>query len=278
VVVFTANSETPTVIRAMKMGAFDYIEKPPVQDRLLGSIRAALGEDERRRQNRERVEKIMDRIGRLSPEEIAVFDAARMMNAASSTIDERAGAGAIPTAVVPPAADHADDEGDADEQAAEDATPHEDNLAGMPGFPELSSRLRQTLEHLLRGDSEKQAAMHLGLSRHTVHDYVKALYKQFGASSRGELLAACMRVRQELGAAVRDGDTADATGRPPRRRRMTPMPNREVGGSVRKHPDENFLSRDRWPLRLSPRSRRRVAHPHSGSYRASRRANLVPPL
>ena len=54
----------------------------------------------------------------------------------------------------------------------------------------LPRRLGQTLACLRRGASEKQVAGHLGLSQHTVHDYVKALHKRFGASSLGELLAA----------------------------------------------------------------------------------------
>ena len=53
----------------------------------------------------------------------------------------------------------------------------------------LSPRQQQTLAHLLSGDSEKQIAAKLALSRHTIHAYVKTLYRHFGASSRGELLA-----------------------------------------------------------------------------------------
>ena len=53
----------------------------------------------------------------------------------------------------------------------------------------LSRRMEQTLRSLLGGDSEKQVAAKLGLSQHTVHVYVKALYKRYGVSSRGELLA-----------------------------------------------------------------------------------------
>jgi DNA-binding CsgD family transcriptional regulator len=53
----------------------------------------------------------------------------------------------------------------------------------------LSPRLRQTLDCLLNGDSEKQVATRLGLSVPTVHQYVTALYRRFGVSSRGELLA-----------------------------------------------------------------------------------------
>jgi DNA-binding NarL/FixJ family response regulator len=53
----------------------------------------------------------------------------------------------------------------------------------------LSPRLSQTLDGLLAGDSEKQIALKLSISPHTVHVYVKQLYKNFHVSSRGELLA-----------------------------------------------------------------------------------------
>ena len=53
----------------------------------------------------------------------------------------------------------------------------------------LSPRLRQTLHRLLVGDSEKQVARHLALSKNTVHVYVKALYREYNVNSRGELLA-----------------------------------------------------------------------------------------
>ena len=57
----------------------------------------------------------------------------------------------------------------------------------------LSARLRQTLEGLLAGEAEKQIAYRLKLSPHTVHVYVKGLYRHFGVSSRGELLARFVR-------------------------------------------------------------------------------------
>jgi len=59
----------------------------------------------------------------------------------------------------------------------------------------LSSRLRDTLRGLARGLSEKQLAVELRLSPHTVHDYVKALHRHFGVQSRGELLTRCFAVR-----------------------------------------------------------------------------------
>jgi DNA-binding CsgD family transcriptional regulator len=57
----------------------------------------------------------------------------------------------------------------------------------------LSPRQQQTLGHLLAGASEKQIAAKLSRSQHTVHSYVKAIYRNFGVSSRGELLALFVR-------------------------------------------------------------------------------------
>ncbi len=54
---------------------------------------------------------------------------------------------------------------------------------------ELSPRLEQTLRHLLSGASEKEVAKKLNLSRHTVHVYVKALYRHYRVTTRAELLA-----------------------------------------------------------------------------------------
>lgn len=54
---------------------------------------------------------------------------------------------------------------------------------------DLSPRLSQTLACMLSGQSEKEAARSLGVSRHTVHVYVKALYRRFEVNSRSELLA-----------------------------------------------------------------------------------------
>ena len=61
--------------------------------------------------------------------------------------------------------------------------------------PHLPPRMRQTLLHLLHGDSEKQVAIKLGLSHHTVHVYVKSLYRHFGVSSRGELMARYIKMQ-----------------------------------------------------------------------------------
>ncbi|MGA2499643.1 MAG: LuxR C-terminal-related transcriptional regulator [Tepidisphaeraceae bacterium] len=64
---------------------------------------------------------------------------------------------------------------------------------------DLPPRLSQTLALLLEGCSEKEIAGRLELSKHTIHNYVKALHQRFDVSSRGELLAkAGKQIRPEF--------------------------------------------------------------------------------
>jgi DNA-binding NarL/FixJ family response regulator len=63
----------------------------------------------------------------------------------------------------------------------------------QPNLHGLSPRLRELLERLLVGDSEKEVALWLGLSAGTVHQYVKQVYRHFGVSSRAELMAYFLR-------------------------------------------------------------------------------------
>ena len=65
---------------------------------------------------------------------------------------------------------------------AEEAAKHGD-------APALPPSLRRTLDRLLLGESEKQIAEKLGISRHTVHGYIKQLYARLGVHSRAELMA-----------------------------------------------------------------------------------------
>jgi DNA-binding NarL/FixJ family response regulator len=80
--------------------------------------------------------------------------------------------------------------GQASDGAAAPPNPAAAAAVAAAGLPR---RLRQTLEHLLQGDGEKQIAHKLGLSQHTVHVYVKSLHKRFHVSSRAELLARFIR-------------------------------------------------------------------------------------
>ena len=63
------------------------------------------------------------------------------------------------------------------------------SASALPSRAGLSPRLVQTLDRLLQGDSEKQVAVRMGISRHTVHAHVKKLYRHFGVNARPELLA-----------------------------------------------------------------------------------------
>lgn len=63
----------------------------------------------------------------------------------------------------------------------------------MPRLPEgevisLSPRLRQVMNCLLVGKSRKEIAGQLGLSVHTLGDYIKQIYQRFGVRSHPALL------------------------------------------------------------------------------------------
>lgn len=73
---------------------------------------------------------------------------------------------------------------------------HRESRALAPRAPaRLAPHLTRTLRALLRGLTEKQVATELELSPHTVHDYVAALYRRFGVTSRAELFAKVMAKR-----------------------------------------------------------------------------------
>jgi DNA-binding CsgD family transcriptional regulator len=60
-----------------------------------------------------------------------------------------------------------------------------------PRIAQLPPRVQRVLKELTSsGDGEKQIALRLGLSRHTVHEYVKVLYEKLGVTSRAELMSA----------------------------------------------------------------------------------------
>lgn len=57
----------------------------------------------------------------------------------------------------------------------------------------LPQRLREVLWLLCLGKSEKEVALELELSQHTVHNHVRRLYHAFQVVSRGELLSKSMK-------------------------------------------------------------------------------------
>ena len=75
----------------------------------------------------------------------------------------------------------------------------------------LAPRLRQTLDLLLDGHGIKAVAARLGLSRHTVNDYSKALHHRLDVSTRGELLQRYLPTRRSPSLALPAGLWTPAT-------------------------------------------------------------------
>ena len=66
--------------------------------------------------------------------------------------------------------------------------------AGMPhsaakDVPKLPPRCRLILNQLVRGTTRKQIADDLGISLHTVNDYLKRIFAHFGVHSQAQLIA-----------------------------------------------------------------------------------------
>jgi hypothetical protein len=84
-------------------------------------------------------------------------------------------------------------------------------LPGSPvQAPVLPCQLQQVLRCLLCGDSEKQVAMRLGVSPHTVNRHVQRLYRRFQVHSRGELMFRCRDMLPRL--LARDRDSGNQKG------------------------------------------------------------------
>lgn len=61
-----------------------------------------------------------------------------------------------------------------------------DDIATVPS---LSPRKRSLLMLLVAGQSREQIAKNLNLSKHTVNDYVKEIFRSFGVNSQAQLIA-----------------------------------------------------------------------------------------
>ncbi len=69
VIVLTGYGDVPTAVKMLKLGAFEFLEKPFNDDVLLEQIRRALALDSRRRRERGAVAQVRERISRLTPRE-----------------------------------------------------------------------------------------------------------------------------------------------------------------------------------------------------------------
>jgi FixJ family two-component response regulator len=70
----TGHGDVPTARAALKSGAFDFLEKPVDNERLLTLVGEALALDERHWQSRTQAEQLRARIGRLTAREREVMD------------------------------------------------------------------------------------------------------------------------------------------------------------------------------------------------------------
>lgn len=62
-----------------------------------------------------------------------------------------------------------------------------------PSPADLTPQVRRVLRCLLEGEGDKQIALRLGLSRHTINFHTKAIYRHFRVRGRHELMARWIR-------------------------------------------------------------------------------------
>jgi two-component system response regulator FixJ len=74
VIVITGHGDVPLAVEAMKLGAFDFIEKPFDDETIVAAVEAALREEERREENEAGKADVVARLSMLSQRERQVLD------------------------------------------------------------------------------------------------------------------------------------------------------------------------------------------------------------
>ncbi|MEN8217252.1 MAG: response regulator [Pseudomonadota bacterium] len=73
IIIITAHADVPMAVRAMKAGAFDFLEKPVNDELLLKRVRQAIEYDKRRRQEECKRQQLLERLEQLTPREYEVM-------------------------------------------------------------------------------------------------------------------------------------------------------------------------------------------------------------
>lgn len=74
VIVLTGHADVPMAVRAMKVGAFDFIQKPFNEQQLLDRVLEAIAQDRQRRARDSERAAVSERLQRLTPREREVLD------------------------------------------------------------------------------------------------------------------------------------------------------------------------------------------------------------
>ena len=74
VILISGHADVPMAVEALKAGAFDFIEKPVDDVRLVASINRALTKNIEQQDQQRTVSELATKFGRLTPREVEVFD------------------------------------------------------------------------------------------------------------------------------------------------------------------------------------------------------------